>query len=41
MCNVLQIHKLCLEDKGDGKAKASASARQDADNRNLFSFAAL
>ena len=30
-----------LEDTGDGKVKVLASARQDADNRHLFSFAAL
>lgn len=30
-----------LEDNGDQKAKVSARARQDADNRHLLSFAAL
>lgn len=46
MCTVLEIQKLnVFEDNGDPlsplKAKVSASTRQDADDRHLFSFAAL
>lgn len=39
--DIVQIHQVCLGDNGGQKANVSASARQDADNRHLFSFAAL